>query len=169
MREETNVVSRQDIEEFRAWVTADVRRRATSEQQAALQATPDSCRRWVSTLRLLIDEVTSDIDIRERTASPWGSSSVLTDRTRWIDHLSWLSKVKHFRTKCNEKLVEAEEALRRVTGLSVTAERLVTSAAQIIPSEHPWQKEYRTWEVNRLGELGPAPVAIEPLPPTEGS
>lgn len=159
----TEIVSRQAIEEFTAWVKLDVRNRASPEQQQALRATPESCRRWVSTLRLLIEETASDIEIRERENVGLEKSAILQDRTRYTEHLIWVRKTKKFRVYCQERLQEAEGVLRAVTGLAVTAERLVLAAAEIIPADHAWHQEFRVYQINRLGNLGPG----EPSPSKE--
>lgn len=151
-----------DIDQFLAWVRADVRGEASLDQQRALQADDETCRRWISTLRLLISEVESDTAIRDAQVAPLKDSQYAVDRQRYADHLAWKRKSGKFAAACRNRLLFAEDVLRRVSGLSEMADRLLAGAANLV-TDGDWLQGYRQYQIRKFGQLPQLPAMTTEL------
>lgn len=137
---------------FRELVSLDVRGQATPEQGASLQENDETCRRWLTTLRLMLDEVRADTEIRDAQNKPYSDSAVLAERERWAAHLHWKRRSQKFAAACRARVVVAEDALRKVSGLSETADRLLDEAEKQVTDEK-WLARYRDYKIRRFGQL----------------
>lgn len=150
---------------FRELVNQDVRGQTTPKQIEPLQENDETCRRWLTTLRLMISEVESDTEVRDAQNKPYADSAILVEREQWARHLIWKRKSQKFISACRARVLVAEEALRRVSGLTEMADALLADAAKGLGDVPPgtgladaavrekWLARYREYEIRRFGQL----------------
>ena len=148
-----------DVKQFMEAVKADARRwderpRAV-EVYALLTRDAESCRLWVSSLRLLEESVNVDIETRDQQAATLRLAGAVTE---YDAHLQWRRKALRFRGAIRNRIVEAEYELRRRTGLSEMVDKLIVDAFHLLrdaAGSETWLRDYQEYKRLRLGQIGP--------------